>query len=224
VLPTRTRRLALDRVLSRFGHPRKKVVLSPGRSCSRSEITATERTGRKLVQDTVDRMGLGPFNADVEQGKGHKLEPTRSYRFGNNTDNHGRIKGYSDNSRSLFISRTIESRTTSIAPSSPDCAKSPPLTRITSVRPPTSTVICPMSPWRTCRRRSHCSPSGSPARSAAPVCARHHPHVSSVLPGALRRSIRNDACRCLLARWRESAIRMFSETARVLCGRLAGPA
>jgi sulfite reductase (NADPH) hemoprotein beta-component len=34
----------------------------------------------------------------------------------------------------------------------------------------------------------------------------------------------DDACRCLLARWRESAIRMSSETARVLCGRLAGPA
>lgn len=43
---------------------------------------------------TVDRMGLAAFKADVEKRLGHPFEPAREYKFEQNVDNYGWIKGH----------------------------------------------------------------------------------------------------------------------------------
>jgi sulfite reductase (NADPH) hemoprotein beta-component len=66
----------------------EKVMLS-----QRDNGNRADRKNARLKY-TVDRMGLENFKADVEKRLGHPLAPARDYKFEQNVDNYGWIKGY----------------------------------------------------------------------------------------------------------------------------------
>ena len=66
----------------------EKIMLS-----QRDNGNRADRKNARLKY-TVDRMGLENFKADVEKRLGHALEPAREYKFEQNVDNYGWIKGH----------------------------------------------------------------------------------------------------------------------------------